>query len=170
MNDPKKSIRKSFLSFYIQAFSTINPGSKLIDLPFQRYICDQYQNLKQGDRLVVNQPPRTGKSLTAVAYAVYRIALNPTEKIVILSNITQLSEEHVYIARKIMRKRWFRETFPATEIANDRSALTHLQTTQGGGFFAGSMRSSLGGVPATTIIIDDGNRIDDEFRRFRASK
>ena len=86
---------------------------------------------------------------------------DPTEKIVILSNNIPLAEEHVYEARKIMRSAEYREIFPKTRIAKDRSAITHLQTTCGGGFFAGSMQSSLGGVGATTMIIDDGNRIDD---------
>jgi phage terminase large subunit-like protein len=161
MGDILKILRNSFLSFFIQVFHARNPGAELIEGPFVRYICDVYQKLDHGDRLVVNQPPRTGKSLTVSAYALWRIGRDPTEKIVFLSNNIRLAEEHVYEARKIMQSAWYRQTFPTTRIAEDRSALTNLQTTRGGGFFAGSMRSSLGGVGATTIFIDDGNRIDD---------
>jgi phage terminase large subunit-like protein len=161
VNNIPELLRSSFFDFFIYVFHASNPNAELIGAPFQRYICDTYQNLDQGDRLVVNQPARTGKSLTARAYALWRIGRDPTEKIVILSNNIRLAEEHVYEARKIMRSAEYREIFPKTRIAKDRSAITHLQTTRGGGFFAGSMQSSLGGVGAKIMIIDDGNRIDD---------
>jgi phage terminase large subunit-like protein len=161
MNNIRQLLHDDLLSFFIQVFSKRNPGSEFIETPFQQYICYRYENLVRGDRLVVNQPPRTGKSLTASAYALWRIGRDPTEKIVFLSNNIRLAEEHVYEARKIMQAAWYRKTFPTTRIAEDRSAVTNLRTTLGGGFFAGSMRSSLGGVGATTVIIDDGNRIDD---------
>jgi len=161
VNNISELLRNSFHDFYIHVFFARNPGAELIDGPVQRYICDTYQNLEQGDRLVVNQPPRTGKSLTALAYALWRIGRDPTEQIVFLSNNIELAKKHVYEAREIMRSAEYREIFPKTRIAKDRSAITHLRTTRGGGFFAGSMQSSLGGVGATTMIIDDGNRIDD---------
>ena len=161
VNDIPKILRSSFHDFLIYVFHARKPDAELIDGPLQRYLCHEYQNLEQGSRLVVNQPPRTGKSLMAHAYALWRIGRDPTEKIVFLSNNMKLTEEHVYEARKIMRSAEYRKIFPETKIEKDRSAITHLATTRGGGFFAGSMRSSLGGVGATTIIIDDGNRIDD---------
>jgi hypothetical protein len=161
VNNIPELLRSSFYDFFIYVFHASHPNAELIEAPFQRYICDKYQNLDQGDRLVVNQPARTGKSLIARAYALWRIGRDPTEKIVFLSNNKRLALEHVYEARKIMRSAEYQKVFPKTRIAKDRSALTHLQTTWGGGFFAGYMGSSLGGVGATTIIIDDGNRIDD---------
>ena len=161
MNNIPELLRNSFHDFFIYVFHPSNPGAELIDGPLQRYICDTYQNLDQGDRLVVNQPPRTGKSLTARAYALWRIGRDPTENILIVSNNVRLAEEQVYEARKIMQSAEYQKIFPKTRIAKDRSAITHLRTTRGGGFFAASMQSSLGGVGATTTIIDDGNRIDD---------
>jgi phage terminase large subunit-like protein len=161
MNAPLELLRNDFLSFFVQVFYARNPGAELIESPFVRYMCHTYQNLTRGDRLVVNQPPRTGKSLMVSAYVLWRMGRDPTEKIVFLSNNIPLAEDHVFEARKIMRSAWYRKTFPKTKIAEDRSAVRNLQTTSGGRFFAGSMRSSLGGVGATTIIIDDGNRIDD---------
>jgi len=161
VNNIPELLRNSFHDFFIYVFHPSNPGAELIDGPLQRYICDTYQNLDQGDRLVVNQPPRTGKSLTARAYALWRIGRDPTENILIVSNNVRLAEEQVYEARKIMQSAEYQKIFPKTRIAKDRSAITHLRTTRGGGFFAASMQSSLGGVGATTTIIDDGNRIDD---------
>jgi len=161
VNDIPELLRSSFYDFFIYVFHASNPNAELIEAPFQRYICDKYQNLDQGDRLVVNQPARTGKSLIARAYALWRIGRDPTEKIVFLSNNIPLAQEHVYEARKIMRSAEYQEIFPKTRIAKDGTAITRLRTTRGGGFFAGSMQSSLGGVGATTMIIDDGNRIDD---------
>jgi phage terminase large subunit-like protein len=161
MDDPRKLLRTSFVHFYVQYFSARHPGAELLLLPFVRYICDVYQNLESGDRLVINQPPRTGKTVTVGAYVLWSIGRDPTERIVFLSNNIRLAEEHVYEARKIMQSAWYKATFKKTRIAEDRSGLKNLRTTEGGGFFAGSMKSSLGGVGATKIIIDDGNRIDD---------
>jgi hypothetical protein len=135
VNNIPELLRKSFNDFYIHVFYARNPGAELIDGPVQRYICDTYQNLDQGDRLVVNQPPRTGKSLTALAYALWRIGRDPTEKIVFLSNNIPLAQEHVYEARKIMRSAEYQEIFPKTRIAKDGTAITRLRTTRGGRFF-----------------------------------
>jgi hypothetical protein len=82
VNNIPELLRNSFFDFFIYIFHATNPNAELIEAPFQRYICDKYQNLDHGDRLVVNQPARTGKSLTARAYALWRIGRDPTEKIV----------------------------------------------------------------------------------------
>jgi len=161
MTNIKQLLHNKFLSFFVQFFHEAEPGSEFIDSPAMRYVCSVYENLAEGDRLVINQPPRTGKSLIAKAYALWLIGRDPTKKIVFLANNLALAEEHVYEVRRVMRSAWFREVFPTTRIAKDRSGVHTLRTTLGGGFFAGSMKSSLGGVGATTVLIDDGNRIDD---------
>ena len=161
MSNVVELLYESFFHFFVQYFATRNPNDERMEAPFQGFLCDVLQNLKKGARLVLNQPPRTGKSLLINALICWHIGRRPTEKILIISNNTALAEEHVYEARKIMQSAWFKKTFPKCRIAKDRSGVQHLQTTLGGGFYARSMRQSLGGIGANVIIIDDGNRIDD---------
>ena len=129
--------------------------------PLVRYVSRIYQDLHEGSRLVVNQPPRTLKSWIAKSYAAWRMGLDPTEKLLFLSATSDLAEDNVYDVRQMMQSGWFQRTFPHTRIAKDRSGLVQLRTTEGGSFFAGSMNASLGGIGATITLIDDGNRIQD---------
>src|ERR1700722_12814379 len=114
VNNILELLRNSFPDFYIHVFHARNPGAELIDAPFQRYICDKYQNLDHGARLVINQPPRTGKSLTVRAFVLWLIGRDPTEQLVILSNNIRLAQEHVYEARKIMKSAEYKKNFPKT--------------------------------------------------------
>lgn len=170
MTDVKALLRNCFFYFFMQVFQQRNPGKELIESPFIEFLCDTYQKLSPGDRLVVNQPPRTGKSLMVSAYALWRIGHDPTEKILFLSNNEWLAEEHVIAVRKIMQSAWYQQIFPKTKISKGRASRTNLETTLGGGFFAASMQSSLGGVGATIILIDDGNQIADAHKPKRLEK
>lgn len=160
MPELEQAIQDDFLLFLMQAFKS-ETTRELRVTPLVRYVCDVYQTLDDGARLVVNQPPRTLKSWTAKCFAAWRMGHDPSERIVFLSNTTDLAKDHVYDVRNMMRAPWYKSVFPRTHIAKDRSNLVRLRTTKGGGFFAGSMKASLGGVGATIILIDDGNRIDD---------
>ena len=141
----------SLLCFFIQVFHTRNPGAELIEEGhFQRYI---WQHVPKpdysGDRLVVNQPPRTGKTLTASA-ALWQINPGPYRKIVFFSNAIERAEEHIRRRGDACESNWYRKTFPTTRIAEDRSARTAAYHPWCR-IFAGSMRSSLG-VGATCVM------------------
>jgi len=156
MTDIKQDIRENFYLFLIMAF-----GNKLRLDPHVRYLCTIYQNLGEGSRVVLNQPPRTLKSWMAKCYVAWRMGRDPSEKTIFLSATLDLAQDIVYDVRKIMQQAWFSRVFPETVIAHDRRGLKRLRTTAGGSFFAGSMDTTLGGVGATIILIDDGNRIGD---------
>jgi hypothetical protein len=164
MHDIKSLLHNNFLSFFVQSFAELNPGKELTEYSYVRYIAYLYEHLTQGARFVVNLPPRSGKTVMAIAYALWRIGRDPTEKVLFVCNNKALAEKHVFDARKILRSVWYKQVFPKTRIAKDRTAISHLETTLGGGFFAASVESSLGGVGATVIISDDANRIDEAHK------
>jgi hypothetical protein len=160
MSKHYQAIHEDFLASQILFFHLQTKRSLRVT-PLVRYVASIYQDLHEGSRLVINKPPRTLKSWTAKCFAAWRMGLNPSERIIFVSATTDLAEDTVYDVREIMRSPEYKRVFPNTRIAKDRAGLTRLRTTEGGSFFAGSMNSSFGGVGATIILIDDGNRIDD---------
>jgi len=132
--------------------------------PYLRYICHRYQTLAERARVVINQPPRSLKSWTAKFYAAWYLGRHPGAEVMIITNTQRLSETFLYDVRKLLRSKWYREVFPRMRIAADRSSVSHLKTTRGGGIFAGSVEGSVAGFGADLLIIDDPNKIDEASR------
>jgi phage terminase large subunit-like protein len=82
----------------------------------------------------------------------------------IIANNQRLSRQIVYDIRKLLRAKWYRKIFPLNRIATDRSGVSHLKTTKGGGIFAGSVEGSVAGFGADLLILDDPNKIEDASR------
>jgi predicted phage terminase large subunit-like protein len=162
--DIKEILRGSFENFFVQAFHHTHPDTELSADPYWRYVCHRYQTLKKGARIVINQPPRTLKSWTAKFYAAWVLGNRPSTEVMIISNTQRLSEQAAYDIRKLLRAKWYRQVFPRTRIATDRSAVNHLKTTRGGGIFAGSVEGSVAGFGADLLILDDPNKIDEASR------
>lgn len=154
-------LKNNFEEFFVQAFAKTHKSKELEFEPYLRYVCDRYQNLRKGDRIVFNQPPRSLKSWAAKYFAAWHLGRHPSHEVMIVSNTQKLSETIAYDIRKILRADWYRRIFPDTEISGDRAGLGQLKTTSGGGIFAGSVEGSLAGFGADLLILDDPNKIDD---------
>ncbi len=111
---------------------------------------------------MLNTAPRHLKTLLgAVFLAAWLLALDPTEKIIIVTYAEQLSSYIGYLVRKVMQASWYIRYFPLTRLAEDRTRVTDFATTAGGGVFAASVEGSITGRGATIIIFDDPLNIDD---------
>jgi predicted phage terminase large subunit-like protein len=159
--NPEELLSESFEDFVVQAFAYTHPDTELNFAPYLRYLCFCYQRLKKGDRIVFNQPARTLKSWIAKFYAAWYLGHHPGAKVMIISNIQRLADRHLYDVRKLLRAKFYLRTFPRTRIAADRAGVSELETTKGGGLFAGSVKGAVAGFGADLLLVDDPNKIGD---------
>jgi predicted phage terminase large subunit-like protein len=107
-------------------------------------------------RLIVNEPPRSLKSLSAsVAFVAFLLGHDPSAKIICASYGQDLANKHAMDCRTIMNTAWYRGVFPHTRLLSQRQALQELITTQQGSRLSASVGGVLTGRGADYIILDD---------------
>jgi predicted phage terminase large subunit-like protein len=113
------------------------------------------------NRLVVNLPPRHLKTkFFSVCLAAWKLAHDPTAKILVVTYSEQLAASIARDIRSILRAPWFAEVF-RTRVAKDHSAVMDFGTTAGGQLYATSFSGSITGRGADLIITDDPHDIND---------
>lgn len=154
----KKALRQSFVAFLMKAWPDIT-GGQLLDWNWHLdAIAHQLARVEHGDtrRLIVNLPPRNGKSnLISIIWVAFMLGQDPTRRFVCVSYSNELSNKLARDCLSIMQSHWYRELFPATKISRKRSANWDFETTRGGGRLATSVGGTLTGRGGDTIILDD---------------
>jgi predicted phage terminase large subunit-like protein len=149
-------LRSDLRSFVRKAFNTILPGT-----PYQpnwhiEAIVYQLMRVNAGEvnRLLINQPPRSLKSVcVSVAYVAWLLGHDPTRRVIVVSYSNELAAELHRQFRMIIDAGWYRALFPAVRVARDTG--TELVTTAGGSRYATSVVGTLTGRGADLIIVDD---------------
>ena len=144
------------LAFYEKVFETLEPGTAYLENWHTEHLAFKIARLAAGEfqRIIINQPPRTGKSLLAsVALPMFLLGRDRACQIMAISHTADLARKFNLDRRRIAAADWYRELFPnmLLEIARD----TELQTSLGGGCFASGMVGGVTGRGADVIIIDD---------------
>jgi hypothetical protein len=113
-------------------------------------------------RLIINQPPRSLKSLSAsVAFPAYLLGHDPCAQIICASYGQDLANKHAMDCRTIMSSSWYQSLFPRTRLSTQRQALQEFITTQQGFRLATSVGGVLTGRGSNFIIIDDALKPDE---------
>ena len=106
-------------------------------------------------RLIINIPPRYGKSLMAsVALPSFILGRDPRAEIVCVSYSQDLAEKMGSDTRRLMNSPWYQSVF-TTRLNSPRSRLAELRTVEGGTRLATSVGGMLTGRGGNIIIIDD---------------
>ena len=106
-------------------------------------------------RLIVNIPPRYGKSLMAsVAFPAFILGRDPTAEILCASYSQPLADKMASDTRRLMNSEWYQRLFP-TRLANPRSRLLDLRTPEGGTRLATSVEGTLTGRGGNFVVVDD---------------
>ena len=119
-------------------------------------IVHQLMRVQAGDisRLLINQPPRSLKSIcVSVAYVAWLLGHDPSRRVIVVSYANEFAAELHRQFRMVIDAPWYRALFPAMRPARDSG--TELVTTAGGGRYATSVGGTLTGRGADLIIIDD---------------
>lgn len=144
-------------------------GASLVENWHQHTICDALERVLLGDttRLIINVPPRSGKTEFAVInFMAWAGGLFPDSEFIHASYSKRLATANTYRIRALMQNEAYREAFPWVHLQDDSKAKDEFRTSAGGVFYAtgsdgtitgygaGKMREGFGGA----IIIDDPHK------------
>ena len=139
-------LRSDLRSFVWKSFQTILPGTPYLPNWHIDAIVHQLMRVQAGDisRLLINQPPRSLKSIcVSVAYVAWLLGHDPTRRVIVVSYANELAAELHRQFRMVIDAAWYRALFPAMRPARDSG--TELVTTAGGGRYATSVGGTLTG-------------------------
>lgn len=156
-------MRTDFYSFYRKFFIEYT-GEAFDDSEVIKYLCDIAQQIADGNkkRIIINVPPRLGKSLIfSVALPAYILGRNPREKIIAVSYSQDLSKEFSSKCSKLMKMPFYKELFPETIIDSQKDTEEYFRTISGGYRFATSISGTLTGFGGNFILLDDPMKAQD---------
>lgn len=123
--------------------------------------------LGRSKRLIINIPPRSGKTeLAVINWMAWCMGLWPDSEFIHSSYSKRLATANTYAVRALMQAEDYRAVFPWTALQDDSRAKDEFRTGQGGivyatgaegtitGYGAGKMRDGFGGA----ILIDDPHK------------
>jgi predicted phage terminase large subunit-like protein len=155
--------RRLFHLFAVKAFNIVNPGTTFVPTIGALAICRKLAQVENGEcqRLIINVPPRSGKSLLAsIALPAFVLGRDPTRRIICASYSGDLSSKLARDCRTVMQHSSYRTLFPATKIAGKNTEF-EFETAHGGFRFSTSVGGTLTGRGGNLIIIDDPQKPDE---------
>lgn len=151
-------LRQHFPCFFQRVFKTLEPG-----IPYQpnwHYleIATAFERVRLGHtrRLIVNVPPRSGKSLMAtIAFPMFVLGHEPTRRFICVSHTEDLARKFSVDRRTIATSSWYQRAFPAMRLNTARPRDLELITTTRGSCFAAGVGGAILGRGADIIVVDD---------------
>src|SRR3954469_11514925 len=155
-------LRTDLRYFVRQVFNTLLPNTPYLPNWHIDAICHELMRIHSGEnqRLLINQPPRSLKSIcVSVAYVAWQLGTDPTKRIIVVSYSNDFACELHRQFRMVIDAPWYQALFPGMRPAKDSG--TELVTTAGGSRYATSVGGTLTGRGADLIIIDDPLKAED---------
>ena len=155
-------LRAELRCFVHKAFQTVFPGTPYLHNWHINAIVFEMMEVHSGRtrRLLINQPPRSLKSLTiSVAYVAWVLGHDPKKRIIVASYSSDFAAELHRQFRLLVDARWYRDIFPKMRVMRDTG--TECITSMGGGRYATSVGGTLKGRGADLIIVDDPTKAEE---------
>ena len=150
--------RRDLLTFVELVFASLEPGTRFQGSWHYEHICWALARVMRGEvrRLIINVPPRSGKSIMAsVAWPLFLLGHDPAKRIICVSHTEDLARKFSVDRRAVAQQPWFRDLFPAMRLASPRPRDLELVTTARGSIFAAGVGGAILGRGADVIIVDD---------------
>lgn len=161
----KSKCEDSLLFFTRYIFKEVF-GRKFNFVEFHEQICDTLEKVHQGEikRLIINIPPRYGKTEIAVKmYIAWCIAKNPKSKFIHLSYSDALALDNSSQTKDYINSDSFQSIWNV-DLKKDSQSKKKWYTNEGGGVYATASGGAITGFGAGNggaIIIDDPLKPDD---------
>jgi hypothetical protein len=155
-------LRSEFYYFARKCFHTLGPGRPFVPNWHHKAIAHQLEQIEGGEttRLIVNLPPRSGKSIcVSVAYVAWLLGHDPTLRVIVVSYSNELAGDLHRQFRMVLEADWYQRLFADTILSKDTGL--EAVTTVNGGRYATSTEGSLTGRGADLIIIDDPHKAEE---------
>jgi len=164
----KKSViiaKDSLYEFFKQAWHIMEGDTPFVDNWHIEAIADHLQACFTRDirNLLINVPPRTGKSsLISVAFPAWVWLHNPEEKFMYASYASSLSNEHALKNKRLIMSDWFLSRWGHIyQIAKDKSAVITFENNKKGCRISTSVDAVNTGKGGNILICDDPNSAAD---------
>ena len=156
------SMENSLHEFVKGCWPIISGGYTFQDGWAVEAICEHLEAVERGDikRLLINLPPRTGKSLVcSVAFPVWLWLRNPALNVMNVAYVDDLSQRDNVKSRRLVQSGWFQNNWGQDRIrlASDQNTKDRMTTTAGGDRLAVSIMGGITGDGADVLIVDDPN-------------
>ena len=163
MNAPLSAMLRTDLRYFVwKVFNTVLPGTTYHPNWHIDFIVHELMRIDSGEnrRLLINQPPRSLKSIcVSIAYVAWLLGRDPTKRIIVVSYSSDFASELHRQFRMVIDAPWYQALFPGMRAAKDSG--TELVTTAGGSRLATSIGGTLTGRGADLIIVDDPLKAED---------
>jgi predicted phage terminase large subunit-like protein len=162
----KQLAQRHFYDFVKQAWSTIDPT------PFKdgwhiKVVCDHLEAVYNGDikRLIINIPPRLGKSLlVSVLYPAWVWINKPDHRFLTGSHGKELAIRDTRKSRQVLQSFWYTSNWKDSfSLSSDQNQKSRYDNDRGGARIAFSIGGLLTGEGGDTIMIDDPLDADDSL-------
>ena len=160
------------LLFFTRYFFKKRYGSKFIVNKHHKSIVSALHKIVNGEikRLIINMPPRYGKTeLAVINFIAWSIANNPKSKFIHLSYSDDLALDNSAFVKELITSDEYQQFWPHF-LKSDSTAKKKWYTQDGGGVYATSAGGAVTGFGAGStgsdifegaIIIDDPLKVDD---------
>lgn len=161
MKDPATQIadilKADLLAFLHRSFVELSPGKQFISSWHLELLAYHLARVSRGEclRLIINLPPRHLKSFfVSVVLPAWILGHDSTKQIIAVSYGKELADQLARQSRKLMAAPFYQSLFP-TRVSASRDTVSDFETTAGGYRFSTSTGSSMTGMGADLIIVDD---------------
>lgn len=114
------------------------------------------------NRIVVNIPPRHGKSqLVSIYFPAWFLGKHPDKKVLMVSHTTDLAVDFGRKVRNLIDTPIYKQIFPTVTLAQDNKSAGRWNTNVGGEYFACGVGSALAGRGADLLLVDDPHNEQD---------
>src|SRR3974390_3813630 len=134
MNRTLKALLRTDLLFFIRkVFATVSPGETYLHNWHVDAIAHQLMRIHSGEsrRLLINQPPRSLKSIcVSVAYVAWLLGHDPKRRVIVASYSGDFAAELHRQFRMVIDSSWYQQVFPQLRLAKETGS--ELATARGG--------------------------------------
>jgi predicted phage terminase large subunit-like protein len=156
--------RRSLMTFLVANWPEVEPGRPFIPTRLFTVLCDVLEQVAYGrlPRLVINVPPRSGKStLVSVLFVAWVLTWRPQTRFLTCSYGEDLAERDSLRSRRLISSAAYQEWHgDSVQLRSDQNTKLRFETTRGGGRVAVSVNGAATGEGGDIIIADDLHKLD----------
>ncbi len=115
-------------------------------------------------RMVINIPPRHGKTFLLIAVAAWFLGRFPKREVLLMVHSQSLAVDISGKLAVLLNSGVFKETFPNFKLQQGREGMADFRTIQGGGFKAGSFETGITGRGTDLLLLDDTLSAQNAYR------
>jgi predicted phage terminase large subunit-like protein len=151
--------KMSFRDFVREGWRIIEPAKPLIEAYYVDLIAEYLTAVTEGQitRLIINMPPRKGKSnLAAILWPAWEWTVKPSRRVIASSYSQRLSIKHSLGRRRVINSRWYQDKWgKMVVLRDDQNQKMEFENTARGIMAASSVGGTVTGTGGDVLIVDD---------------